>query len=158
MPIKGKSNTIADGMSWQSSRTNQPHGYPKELLKRVMKKTTFIGALSMLVPNKRLLKTINEASKKDPDFKEIIRQPKEPFEIRDGLLYRESRPWMSHREMRNKLLHDYHSTPSASHIGGTKTLNRMLPKYYWKNMRHTVQEYVKSCQTCQQIKARNHKP
>ena len=48
-------------MSRQSIRTNEPQEYPTELLKKVMKKTTFIGALSMIVPNKRLVKTIKEA-------------------------------------------------------------------------------------------------
>lgn len=123
-----------------------------------MKKATFTGASSMLVPNKRLTKSIIEAYENDPDFKDIIRQLKEPFETRDGLLYRESRLCIPKGEIRYKTLHDYHSTRCTGHLGETKTLKRIIPKYYWKNMRHTVQEYIKSCRTCQQIKAQSHKP
>ena len=90
VPIKRKSNTVADGLSQQYLRNSEPQEYPTELLKKAMKKMTFIGALPILVPNRRLVKTINEAYKKDPDFKEITRQIKEPFEICDRLLYRES--------------------------------------------------------------------
>ena len=102
VPIKGKSNAVANGLSWQSSRTNESQEYPKELLKKVMNKTTFIGALWIDVPNKRLVKTINEVYKKDPDFKEIIWQPKEPLEVREGLLYDELRLCMPQGEIQNK--------------------------------------------------------
>ena len=95
-----------------------------------MKKTSFIGALSILVPNKRFVKTINEANKIDPDFKEIIRQPKKLFEIRNGLLYRESRLCIPQGEIRNKVLNDYHSTPCIGHLVEIKTLNLMLPKFF----------------------------
>ena len=66
----------------------------------------------MLVPNKRLVRNITEAYKKDPDLKLVIQQPKEPFEIRNGLLYRESRLCIPQGEIGNKLSHDYRSTPS----------------------------------------------
>ena len=129
VPVKEKSNTMADDLCRQPSRTNEKQEYSKELSRKLMSETTFIGALSMLVLNKSLVKTINEAYKKDPDFKEIIRKLKEPFEIRDGMLYPESKLFIPQREIRNKLLHDYHSTPSTGCLGESKTRNPILPKY-----------------------------
>ena len=37
-------------------------------------------------------------------------------------------------------------------------MNRLRTLYYWKNMRSTVEQLIKNCRTCQQTKARNHKP
>ena len=61
-------------------------------------------------------------------------------------------------EVRSKLLDDYHSAPCAGHLGESKTLNRIIPYYNWKDMRQTIREYVKDCRVCQQTKSRNHKP
>lgn len=94
----------------------------------------------MHAPNKRLSKSIIEASKNDRDFKEIIRETKEPFEIRDLVLYLDSRLFIPRGKLRSKLLHDYHSTRSTGHSGEAETLNRITPKYYRKSMRFTVQE------------------
>ena len=123
-----------------------------------MQRTNFIGILSMLAPNKGLSKTIKKAYKNGPDFREIIQRPKEQFEIRNGMLYRESRLCILKGDIHNKLLHDYYSTPSTGHLGESKILNRLFLKYYKRSMRNTLREYIRSCQTCQQIKARNHKP
>ena len=158
VPIKGKSNVVADGLSRQSSKTNESNEYSRELLKSVMKKTSFIGALSTLVPGDHLTRKIIESYNTDPQFKEMLRQPQKPFERRDGLLYYGERLCVPEGEVRTKLLHDHHSTPCTGHLGESKTLNRLLPKYYWKNMRETVKQYIKSCHSCQQIKSRNHKP
>ena len=157
MPIKSKSNQVADGLSRQHSRTNDPQKHTNELLKEVMQKTTFTGALPTLAPNKRLTKTIMKAYRHGPDFREIIQRPKELLEIPNGMLYRELRLCISQGDVRNKLLHDYHSTTTTGHLGKNKNLYRLLLKYYWKNIRNTVWGYIRSCQKYQQIKARNHK-
>ena len=158
VPIKGKSNQVADGLSRQTSETTGSHEYSQDLLKKVMKKTTFVGALSTLIPEARFTKELTKSYKSDPSFNEILQQPRKPFENHNGILYYGTRLCIPEGEIRNKLLHDYHSTPCAGHLGETKTLNRLLPRYYWKNMRETVKQFVKSCRTCQQTKARNHKP
>ena len=107
---------------------------------------------------KTTTKSIIEAYKNDLDFKEIVRQTKEPFEISDGLLYRDLSLCILRGEVRNILSHDYHSTSSTGHVAEENTLNRILLKYCWKNMRLTVQENIKSCRTCQKIKSWKHKP
>lgn len=158
VPIKGKSNQVADGLSRQTSNSTGSSEYSQNLLKKVLSKTTFIAAVSTLTPGSELTKKLVSEYKTDPSFKKILRQPTEPFEIRKGLLFRGSRLCIPKGEIRNQLLHDYHSTPGTGHLGESKTLNRLTPKYYWKGMRNTVKEFVKSCRTCQQIKSRNHKP
>lgn len=46
----------------------------------------------------------------------------------------------------------YHATPVAGHGGVLKTYKAILEIFYWKNMRLEVQEYVRSCSICQQVK------
>ena len=56
------------------------------------------------------------------------------------MLYRESLLRVPQGDVRNKLVLEYHSNPSTGHLGERKSLNHLLPKYYWKNMRNTVRE------------------
>ncbi len=157
VPIRGKSNQVADGLSRQSIPTKTSHECSEELLKEIMKKTTFIGAISNLIPGTELSNRITKEYEMDPNFKEIYEDTPKPFEKREGLLFRGKKLCIPEGDIRNRLLHDYHSTPCSGHLGETKTLNRIQPLYYWKNMRDIVHNFVKGCRTCQQIKARNRK-
>ena len=60
--------------------------------------------------------------------------------------------------IRANLLHDYHSTPCAGHISESRTMNQLSSLYYWRNMRTTIEQFIKSSRSCQQTKAHNHKP
>ncbi len=152
VPIRRKSNQVADRLSRRKSRTTGPNGYSEELLSKVMQKTSFMGAMSTFVPGSRLTKTLISEYYEDPIFNESLRHSKEPFEVKNGLLFRDSRFCMPVRSIRIKLLHDYHSTPRTGHLGETKTLNPLLLLYYWRNMRKTVEVYIKSCRVCQQTR------
>ena len=57
VPIRSKSNQVADGLSRQKSRANGPDKPLKELPGRVMKITCFVGALSALVLGSKLITT-----------------------------------------------------------------------------------------------------
>ena len=114
--------------------------------------------MSVLTPGSGLSNEISESYKKDKEFSDELKDPKEPFEVKDGLLYRSSKLCIPAGEVRNKILHDYHSTPSGGHLGETKTRNRIQPLYYWKGLRQSVHDFVSTCRTCQQTKSRNHKP
>ncbi len=54
-------------------------------------------------------------------------------------LFRWSRFWMFEGETRIKLCHDHHSTTCTGHLCETKTLNRLLALYYWRNTEKTVE-------------------
>ena len=73
-------------------------------------------------------------------------------------MYKGNKLCLPKGEIRLKLLYDYHSSPTAGHLGELKILNRILPLYYWKDMRNTIRDYVKGCRISQQTKPRNHKP
>ena len=42
----------------------------------------------------------------------------------------------------------YHDIPSAGHLGTEKTLERIKNKFYWPNIKESVEKYVKTCSRC----------
>ncbi|KAJ8730401.1 hypothetical protein PYW07_017439 [Mythimna separata] len=52
-----------------------------------------------------------------------------------------------------KIMKENHDLPIAGHLGSTRMLKRIQEKYYWKNMRSDVENYVKKCPQCQTNKA-----
>ncbi len=91
IPIRGKSNQVANGLSKQKSKTTGSSKYPKGLLTRVMQKTSVMGAMQILVPGSRLTKMLISEYLPDQLFNELLRHPKEPFEVRNGFLFPGSR-------------------------------------------------------------------
>ena len=53
----------------------------------------------------------------------------------------------------SKILRENHDIPIAGHLGSTRMLKRIQEKFYWKNMRSDVDNYVKKCPQCQTNKA-----
>ena len=49
------------------------------------------------------------------------------------------------------IAHD--SLADGGHRGVTKTIARILERFWWKDMRHDVEEYIKICRSCQLAKA-----
>ena len=53
-------------------------------------------------------------------------------------------------KLRLALLKKCHDGPVAGHRGVKPTLAELVKIYYWPNLREDVEQYVKSCMTCQQ--------
>src|SRR4051794_3086146 len=47
------------------------------------------------------------------------------------------------------ILYNTHDSPLAGHLKIDATINRIQQKYFWYNMRQTVQKYVANCEVCQ---------
>ena len=156
-PIKGKSNRVADALSRQGTQDDNG-AYAQQLLKDLRKKTLQINAVSIVMPSEAFMNTMQHGYAHDPEFAQEFRNPTGSFTLVKGLLYKEGKLCIPKGQHRMDLLHDYHSTPSAGHLGETKTRNRLQPLYYWKALRQDVHNYVRGCRTCQATKARNHKP
>ena len=52
-----------------------------------------------------------------------------------------------------KIMKENHDLPIAGHLGLSRMLKRIQEKYYWKNMRTDIENYVKKCSQCQTNKA-----
>ena len=50
-----------------------------------------------------------------------------------------------------QVLHVLHNSPSAGHIGVSKTLEKMRRRFYWHGMREDVETHIRRCGPCAQV-------
>ena len=55
--------------------------------------------------------------------------------------------------LRRLILSEAHDSMMSGHPGYVKTLNAVRKSYFWSGMKRDVLNYVKSCLSCQRIKA-----
>ena len=60
--------------------------------------------------------------------------------------------------LKEELLRRNHDDPVAGHYGRARTHEVLARKYHWPNLSKDVKEYVSSCDVCQRIKSKHHKP
>lgn len=87
------------------------------------------------------------------------------FSLQDKLIWRTNRATglrqlciPDNKEIRLNLLHDYHDAPISGHLGQLKTYQRLSASYWWPKMAQDINEYVRSCTSCQMNKSINQKP
>lgn len=78
------------------------------------------------------------------------------FEIKDGILWYDSRICVPRANIKDVMLMAHDSVTSGL-FGYSKTLER-IDKYHWKNKSSDVHNYCKGCLTCQQNKDSRSKP
>lgn len=74
------------------------------------------------------------------------------YEKREGLLYRikgEKGLRVVRKYEFEGLMYMMHDNELSGHFGIEATIERIKEKYYWKNMRKDIEQYVKSCWECQ---------
>jgi integrase-like protein len=77
----------------------------------------------------------------------------------DGLLrYDQDRICIPQGPLRAQILHDHHDAPIAGHQGIERTYASIHRLFYWPRMNNDVRDYVKSCDSCQRIKASQQAP
>lgn len=52
----------------------------------------------------------------------------------------------------DKIILEGHTSPLGGHVGTTRLLNKLRTTYYWKNMRKTINQFVKNCIDCKRNK------
>jgi hypothetical protein len=61
-------------------------------------------------------------------------------------------------EVRREIIRINHDIPLAGHLGLDKTYEKITRHYYWNRMFDDVSAYIRSCDSCQKVKAVNEKP
>jgi hypothetical protein len=75
------------------------------------------------------------------------------YENKQGILLYHGRLVLSNKSsLIPTILEEFHSTPQAGHSGFYKTYRRIAANVYWSGMKNTIQDFVKSCDTCQRNK------
>ena len=76
--------------------------------------------------------------------------------VRDGLLYRSLKTKNTHpdpaivvpKALETEILKGTHDSPFTGHLGVTRTLDRIRKRFFWPNMRKSVENYIRQCDTC----------
>ncbi|GJU97129.1 ty3-gypsy retrotransposon protein [Tanacetum coccineum] len=81
------------------------------------------------------------------------------YTLNDGLLYFHNRLCIPQLpSFRQKLLHEFHSSPVGGHSGINATIRRLNASFFWPNLKQDVTRFITECTTCQQTKYSTHKP
>lgn len=89
------------------------------------------------------------------------------FQIKNNSLYRLSRnkcaltsefAWKEvvPNELREQIIFENHSVPTAGHLGIHKTYHRLALHYFWPAMHKDIVKFISSCPTCLSYKLPNH--
>lgn len=86
------------------------------------------------------------------------------FLIQNGVLYKRNsgagQKWLPviPSAMINEILVESHDSPISGHLGFTRTYDKIRKRFYWKNMKKTIYNYVQTCHLCQTKKIPRRKP
>ncbi|MCO5575102.1 hypothetical protein L7F22_028899 [Adiantum nelumboides] len=81
------------------------------------------------------------------------------FDIRDGLFYAHSKIYIPNDPtLKKDLLWEAHDCKLAGHGGQKRSFDQLHKHYFWPKMQDEVIEYVRTCPTCQLVKAQRIKP
>ena len=75
------------------------------------------------------------------------------YEINEGILYRKNKGKILQVIRRFELagiMYMFHDHETAGHFGINATYEKVKERYYWKNMKKDIEEYIKTCNQCQQ--------
>ena len=81
--------------------------------------------------------------------------------VRDGLLYKSLKTKNTHpdpaivvpKALETEILKGTHDSPFTGHLGVTRTLDRIRKRFFWPNMRESVENYIRQCDICSKRKA-----
>lgn len=78
---------------------------------------------------------------------------KPQYNMRDGVWFKSGRICLNPTSpLINTILVENHSTPVGGHFRYHRTLNRIKTNFSWPNMKTTIKDFIKSCDTCQRCK------
>src|ERR1044072_8380588 len=85
---------------------------------------------------------LNEIREKEN--KKKIKRKLEKYELKEGKLYRKNgnRRIIPRYDL-EAVLYLGHDDPIAGHLGSEKCYNKLKEKYYWKNMKEDIEQYIK---------------
>ncbi|KAK1603330.1 hypothetical protein QYE76_016393 [Lolium multiflorum] len=146
----GRLNTVADALSRRDADPDTAEGVSEGRLLCIRSGPSFA-----------LFDRVRQATASAPDA-QLLRQQldagelDDPWRFVDGLLLHGRRVFVpDHDDLRHQVLLLAHS---ASHEGFQKTLHRLRADFYVPGDRAMVQDWVRSCETCQRNKTETLRP
>lgn len=175
--LKGSENNVADALSRrvdyqqeaETERTtmNDPSAeQPRVRLHNEMVATTSTTVKPLWqirINDTPLLADVQSAARSDPVYQEMLNRPEprtDGLTVGDGLLWTSDGLFYvpNDLELRRRLIHEVHDTPTGGHMGLAKTLGRLTTTCWWPGMKSMIADYVRGCTTCAAIKPSLQKP
>jgi hypothetical protein len=101
----------------------------------------------------RLFQRLRGALQLDPATDNPDKRARLSLNTSDDLLWHNNRLYIPDVDnLRNDLLYWHHDVPWICHLGIKRTLEMIKGQFYWPCMQHDIEEYVKSCSSCQRNK------
>src|SRR3954451_795746 len=150
--IPGKQNVVADTLSRQPdlkilamSQSDLLHDLTSQVKQSLKQDSEF----------QPIIRTLQGQSAESPVPSSLMNH----YSLENGiLLYDHTRTCIPKGPIRTQILHDHHDIPTAGHQGIERTYAAIHNLFYWPRMNSDVQQYVKSCDSCQHIKASQQAP
>lgn len=104
-----------------------------------------------------LIELISDSQKSLPDLKVLDEHVYKRVKFRTNDLVEEHdcwRLWIP-SSLSQIVINNFHSPPNCSHKGFHKTLTRIREFVYWPSMVKDIKLFIKSCDTCKEIKTPN---
>lgn len=158
---KGSENARADAMSRRKDYMKGSKPQEFQLFKMNTDGTLQVNkiAATSLVDCDTLPEVIRQALVKDRLAQSVRESPEEheEFTDRDGLLEFEGRTYVP-LTARDQVLQAYHDGPVRGHPGVTKMVETIQTRFWFPRMRLAIEEYVRKCTICKQMKHERHQP
>jgi len=101
-----------------------------------------------------IYKTLKNSDQSDKKQQACARH----YELKDNKLYLKEDQCLAismNKELRTKLLKEYHDIKIAGHLGIDKTYEAIRRDYFWPKMSKDVRKFVLTCNSCQCNKSSN---
>jgi transposase InsO family protein len=112
------------------------------------------------ISNPTWIEELKKAYPDDPLIQELLQQYHqgerniEKYHLQHGLLFYKVRIHLASLErMQQQILHQFHNTPLARHMGTHKTFSRIKKEFYWLGLRGAVRTFIRECDVCQRNKS-----
>jgi len=87
-----------------------------------------------------------------------LKKAKSKLEVINEVLYHNKR-YVVPLKLRELITQEFHHSPLAGgHFGRYGTLNKIKTRYWWPRMKEDIHKVVKTCESCQAVKARHTPP
>jgi hypothetical protein len=128
--VRGSDNVVADALS-----------------RRIDLAAMHVSSVS----SSSLVQDIASSCAADPSFNKLLNdgilvlENSIPRSVKSGKIY-------VPENLRERVMRECHSTPSAGHLGSNKMYELLSRDFWWPRMNSSVREFCKSCDTCQRNK------
>jgi hypothetical protein len=157
---QGKKNKAADALS--RIHTSDPSEFPTQqaIMQTEDADSNTAQNQAISISNPTWIEELKVAYPEDPLIQELLQQYHhgeldiEKYNFQHGLLFYKGRIHLgSMGPIQQQILHQFHNTPLAGHMGTHKTFSRIKKEFYWPGLREAVRAFIQECDICQRNKS-----